>query len=244
MWPFKKRPKGPSYDGLIYAIGDIHGRADLLRLMLERIETDRGGQPGEIIFLGDYIDRGPDSRGVIDILLRLDEFTSLSPSFIKGNHEATLLDFVAGEPVGPAWAEFGAIDTLVSYGVRPPRHKTQAEAWIDVRFALRDALPEAHMDFYAALVTSIDRDPYFFAHAGIDPDKPIDQQSEHDLMWIRKRFLGQDRKLSRFVIHGHSARRSPIIGRSRLGIDTGAYSTGRLTAARIGPAGISLLETD
>lgn len=243
MWPFTKRPRGPKYDGLIYAVGDVHGRADLLEALIARIDHDCDGAEGELIFLGDYIDRGPDSRACIDVLLNCQDLTSLQPVFLKGNHEATLLEFLGGAAIGPAWADYGAFDMLTSYGVRPPRRKTRDEDWGEVRLALQHALPATHQAFFEGLAVSADRDPYFFAHAGIDPKKPIEEQEERDLLWIRKPFLTYKKRLERFVVHGHSARKSPIIARYSLGIDTGAYSTGRLTAARIDHRGIRLLHT-
>jgi len=243
MWPFSRGPKGPKVDDLIYAIGDIHGRNDLLARLLEKIEADRDGEDAKIVFLGDYIDRGPDSSGVLDTLINRTGFEHLDAYFLKGNHEATLLDFLDRKPIGPSWADFGAYDTLASYGVSPPKRKTRPEDWEIVRSDLAEAIPETHRSFYEGLLTHLDLDPYFFAHAGINPARAIEDQTDHDLMWIRKPFLKYKKKLDRFVVHGHSARKSPIIGRWRLGIDTGAYMTGRLTAVRINRKGTRLLHT-
>lgn len=130
---------------LTYAIGDIHGRADLLEALLAKIERDRAGAPAELIFLGDYVDRGPASKGVIDRLLEIPPAGGIAPVFLKGNHEAVMLEFLENPGAGQSWAKWGGDEAMMSYGVKPPLSKTELEPWDLARRALVEAIPPAHM---------------------------------------------------------------------------------------------------
>lgn len=235
---------GADLPGLVYAIGDIHGRLDLLLALLAKISADDPAAGAELIFLGDYIDRGPDSAGVIDALLTDLRITQRRPVFLKGNHEATMLAFLEDPMHGPAWSKFGGSDTLLSYGVRPPkRPSADLAGWEESRRQLVAALPQAHVSFLTELDLFADRGSYFFVHAGVDPSRPVHGQSEAEYLWIRDAFLQDERKLSQIIVHGHTPELKPVADRRRVGTDTGAYASGVLTAARIDSEGVRFIST-
>ena len=214
----------------IYAVGDIHGRSDLLDRIVHLIRDDVAAHPKEtiLVFIGDYVDRGADSKGVITRLLDLKrEFTV---HFLKGNHDEVLLDFLNDPRAYRVWCEFGAVETLLSYGVRPPLSEGD-DALIDARDRFARALPQSHRAFLEALSLSFEIGDYFFAHAGIRPGVPFENQQPNDLLWIREEFLTSTADFGKVVVHGHTPTRTPTRKSNRIGIDTGAYSTGRLTAA-------------
>ncbi len=230
----------------VYAIGDIHGRADLLMRLLGEMTDDiaRGGFEGRpiLVFLGDYVDRGFQSREVLNILLS----NTLSPFetyFLKGNHEAAMLQFLTDPSIGPRWAEFGGVETLVSYGVKPPRTRTSVEEWTRASKELNALLPPEHRHFLANLDLSVRIGDYVFVHAGVRPSAPLDQQTEQDLLWIRDEFLDDRRHLGAVIVHGHTPVQQPYRDSRRIGIDTGAYLSGRLTAARFEDDHVDFLTT-
>ena len=220
----------------LYAIGDIHGRLDLLESMLgeiERDQTGRDGRPVTLIFLGDYIDRGPDSKGVVSRLIR--GFShNYTPVFIKGNHEALLLSFLDDPSTGRAWVRSGGDDTLLSYGLS--LETIRLACWdgsnrmAETCRQFRAMLPEDHLHFYANLKLYCRFGDYFFTHAGVRPKVPLDRQSEEDLLWIRKEFLASTEDFGAIVVHGHTPNREPQEQRNRIGLDTYAVRTGKLTA--------------
>lgn len=219
----------------VYAVGDVHGRADLLARLLDEMNEDvaRGGFEGRpiLVFLGDYVDRGFQSREVIDLLLS----PLLSPFetyFLKGNHEAAMLQFLADPAIGPRWGEFGGVETLVSYGVKPPRVRTSKEEWARCSEELNALLPVEHRQFLANLDLSVRIGDYVFVHAGLKPGVPLEDQSEYDLLWIREEFLEDRRLFGPVIVHGHTPAPAPYRDARRIGIDTGAYLSGKLTAAR------------
>lgn len=226
-----ERPDPPAHE--IFAIGDIHGRLDLLGELLKAISRRAQSTQPELIFLGDYIDRGPDSRGVVELLVHCDIKQAFRPVFLKGNHEATLLEFLSDPRIGPSWQQFGGGETLMSYGVRPPGLKTDASAWEDASRQLAKVMPREHRAFYEALELTAERGCYLFAHAGVNPSKPIDLQDEADLLWVREAFLDDDRALARVIVHGHTPQSEPSKDHRRIGLDLGGYQTGRLAAAHI-----------
>jgi len=213
----------------VYAIGDIHGRHDLFRHALSAIVEHNEGAPAEIILLGDYIDRGPDSAAVVEDILTRPELNDFGLTCLKGNHEATLLAFLEDPGIGPTWARYGGQDTLISYGVQPPLTKTDPEAWEACRQSFKSALPEPHLALYQSLELKVERGDYLFVHAGVDPSKPLDQQDEADLLWSREKFLSDSRKLDKVIVHGHTPEGKPHRDHRRVGLDTGAYQTGRLS---------------
>ncbi len=230
----------------IYAVGDIHGRADLLEKLLQIIRKDALGEPAKdrpiLIFLGDYIDRGFQSKRVIDLLLG-DLVSPFETYFLKGNHEAAMLQFLNEPAMGPRWTEFGGAETLVSYGVRPPRTRTSREEWAIASDALNRALPPEHIDFLMSLRLSVQIGGYMFVHAGVRPGVDLARQSEQDMLWIREEFLNDSRPLGAVVVHGHTPSTRPHRDSRRIGIDTGAYLSGRLTAARFEHEAVDFLST-
>ena len=215
----------PSPYARIYAVGDIHGRLDLLERMIAAIARDAAAQGGSslTITLGDYVDRGPQSRGVIDRLI-VNPFPGDYVA-LKGNHEALLEEFLADPQAGLHWQQLGGLQTLRSFGVRLPPRGGFAQAAAD----LRAALSPAQQKFLASLKTSLAVGRYFFCHAGVRPGVPLDRQSEDDLLWIRQEFLDSDADFGKLVVHGHTPVVEPQVRANRINIDTGAFATGRLT---------------
>lgn len=214
----------------VYAVGDIHGRRDLLDKMLEAIAADAAGaaRQNSIVFLGDYVDRGTDSKGVIDRLSSL-ALPGWQTVFLRGNHDQAVLDFLADAAFYRAWRSFGAADTLLSYGVMPPRFDKE-DAFEEARQALADALPPAHRDFFESLAYRHEVGGYCFVHAGVRPGIALDRQVPEDLLWIRDEFLLSERRLEKIIVHGHTPLEEPERRGFRIGVDTGAYATGRLSA--------------
>lgn len=230
----------------IYAVGDIHGRADLLERLIADLEKDvaRGGFEGRpiLIFLGDYVDRGFQSKDVINLLLG-ESLSRFETYFLKGNHEAAMLQFLTDPSIGPRWGEFGGVETLVSYGVQPPRTRTNMDEWIRASDELKAKLPVEHKQFLANLDLSVRVGDYVFVHAGVRPGMPLDQQTEQDLLWIREDFLEDRHYLGAVIVHGHTPASKPYRDGRRIGIDTGAYLSGRLTAARFEHESVEFIQT-
>jgi serine/threonine protein phosphatase 1 len=225
-------------DGRVgYAVGDIHGRADLLAQMMAALEAraarDAGpAGPPVVIFLGDYVDRGPASAGVIDLLLS-GRPTGFERRYLKGNHEETMLAFMDDPMSNRAWMMQGGVETLLSYGVTPPNPVGANEAeWLDSGEALRVAVPQAHLDFLNGLERFVAFGDYAFVHAGIDPARTLEDQTDEDLYWARDRFIASKRRFSHRVVHGHTPVDRPYSDERRIAVDTGAYASGILTAAR------------
>ena len=221
---------------LIYAIGDIHGRADLLALLLDKIAADtaqsKDAKRRTLVFLGDYIDRGHDSARVVDMLLA-ELPQGFDAHFLKGNHEAIMLDFLADPSYLGQWLANGADATLRSYGMDIEeliRKGSTPETW---RRAFLASLPEAHRKFFDTLELAVAFGDYLFVHAGVRPGVPLEAQDPHDLVWIRAPFLQSDEDFGKIVVHGHTPGREPVIRANRIGIDTGAVFTDRLTALRL-----------
>jgi serine/threonine protein phosphatase 1 len=225
----------------IYAIGDVHGRADLLEQVLERIDADLSKHPvakAIQIFLGDYIDRGPKSAEVLHQLVRRGK--THRTICLKGNHEIYILEFLRNPAILKPWAQFGGLTTLLSYGLKPslnPSDKEQAE----LAKELEDVLPQNHRQFLGALPLSFTCGDFFFVHAGIRPGEPLSRQSDDDLLWIRDEFLSHEEAFEKIVVHGHTPVLEPEVRRNRINIDTGAYATGRLTCLRLEGDDISFL---
>jgi serine/threonine protein phosphatase 1 len=213
----------------IYAIGDVHGRADLLAALFRRIDADLARRPtaeATQVFLGDYIDRGPRSRQVIDLLIaRRREHRAL---FLMGNHEAYARQVLSDPSVLPQWMQMGGARTLVSYGVMPSRH-SDAKAHQDTAVAFREAIPESHHKFIESLALAFTCGDFFFTHAGVRPGIPLRTQDQQDLLWIRDDFLLHEDDFGKVIVHGHTPTMQPDIRPNRINIDTGAYATGRLT---------------
>jgi len=217
----------------VYAIGDIHGRADLLTELLATIRADADGRDAalnRLIYLGDYVDRGPDSAGVIDLVL--DGVPSgFSVVTLTGNHEEMMRRFVDGEiSLGHTWMLNGGDATLASYGIDPPGWLDGADAYRRASTELAASLPRRHLDFLRQLALSHEFGDYFFVHAGVRPGVPLARQLQEDLLWIRDEFLDSEEDFGKRIVHGHSIAAKPMVERNRIGIDTGAYASGTLTA--------------
>jgi serine/threonine protein phosphatase 1 len=230
----------------IYAVGDVHGRADLLEALLEKISADcaLGGFEGDpiLVFVGDYIDRGLQSRAVIDRLLRLAD-EGYETYFLKGNHEAVLLEFLDRPETGAVWFAIGGAETLFSYGVPAPKPGAAAKEWRFASRALRAAIPAPHMRFLTRLKLTVQLGDYLFVHAGLRPGEPLERQAENDLLEIRAPFLNARRRWPFTVVHGHTPFDEVTRKPGRISIDTGAYATGRLSAVRLQGAEVAVLHT-
>lgn len=230
---FKLQPRAHEVpDGRrIYAVGDIHGRLDLLDRLLELIREDdraRGQAATEIIFLGDLVDRGPDSRGVVERLLQLSR-GPMSMRFLMGNHEEVLIRAASGDQRSLRFlTRIGGRETLVSYGITAEEYR---ELDYDELAALvAEKVPAEHIAFLSGFESWIEVGDYLFVHAGVRPGVAIEEQSRGDLCWIRDEFLNHRDSFGKMVVHGHSITGDVDERHNRIGIDTGAYASGRLTA--------------
>jgi serine/threonine protein phosphatase 1 len=228
----------------IYAIGDIHGRFDLLQEIADMIEADLMRHPVDRsleIYLGDYVDRGPDSSAVLDYL-------SAAPSVcgkrlcLKGNHDEIFLSFLADPSVLMDWRGLGGLETLYSYGVSPPMTR-DPELAARCCERLVETMPEGHVAFLRDLPLRADFGSYLFVHAGIRPDRPKDMQNDDDLIWIREPFLSSRRDFGCIVVHGHTPRDRYEVRANRINVDTGAYLSGVLTCVVLESDRIRFLQT-
>jgi serine/threonine protein phosphatase 1 len=217
----------------IYAIGDVHGRSDLHDRLMAMVRDDRAAAPpgtaATVVLLGDLVDRGPDSAGMLE-RLAAGPPSGFGLVALRGNHEDTMERFLDDPGAAPEWFRFGGLATLESYGVRldprlpGPARVTAAHA------ALRAALPHRHLAVLRAMRSHLFVGDYLLVHAGVRPGVPLDAQDPADLMWIREDFLDSGADHGKVVVHGHTIVRAPEVRRNRIGIDTGAFATGRLTA--------------
>lgn len=241
-------PSGKVDGGLVYAIGDIHGCYAELRRLLTQIAGDAAATAGDrtttLIFCGDYVDRGPASRQVIEALCWLKRRCGSHVRFLKGNHEQVLLDYIEDPAHRTEWLRFGGAETLRSYAVDPPRADDPSSAHLAARDQLLERLPVAHLRFLNALELTVTIGDYAFVHAGVRPGVALAQQRHQDLLWIRDDFLDSDMLHERIIVHGHTWESAqPEVRSNRVGIDTGAYETGVLTAVRIQDGAMSQLST-
>ncbi|HVP84100.1 MAG TPA: metallophosphoesterase family protein [Rhizomicrobium sp.] len=225
----------------VYAVGDVHGRLDLLQILLDKILEDAASVPttNSLVFVGDYIDRGPDSRGVVELLSHpLEGFETYC---LRGNHDQALLDFLEEPASYRRWKRFGAAETLLSYGVEPP---SDDENSIELaRDELAERIPETHLQFFRELQSHVQIGNYHFVHAGARPGVALEDQSLEDMMWIRNEFLESEEDFGKIVVHGHTPTDRPVCRPNRIGIDTGAFATNCLTAVVLDGPGIRFLQT-
>lgn len=231
-------------DGVVlYAIGDVHGRADLLAPLLDAVLADAArAEHAIVVGLGDYVDRGPDSRGVVELMLDAARQPSITVRGLRGNHDQALVDFLADAEAGPSWVRHGGGDTLASYGVPPPADLDDMRAWRDTREAFAAALPAAHARFFEDLSLSYVCGDYLFVHAGVRPGVALSAQTARDLLWIREPFLTGARPLEKLVVHGHTPAPRVHSDHRRIGLDTGAHVSGVLSACRLEGAARSFLQ--
>ena len=235
-WLFGHRPQAEQkivskvpLESRIYAVGDIHGRADLLADLHDMIQLDAKTAPQRrvIVYLGDYVDRGLHSREVVDLLLA-PRFQGFEIVYLKGNHEAALLDFLTDSRIGPNWLQYGGGATLLSYRVGLSGAETGGTDFIAAQQEFSKQISSSHLAFYRNLkLTHVEGD-YLFVHAGLRPGITLEKQSADDLLWIRDDFLDYTGDFGCIVVHGHTISESPEVRDNRIGIDTGAFATGRL----------------
>lgn len=237
---FKQEPPPPSafLEGRVgYAVGDIHGSVDLLAKMLMKLDAvaaadTRPAGPPIVVFLGDYVDRGSKPKAVLDLLLeqRPREFER---HYLKGNHEQAMLAFLDEPLTNRAWVMHGGAETLRSYGVAPPPTVGgDDKVWVDAAQQLKAVLPPSHLEFLQGLERYLVLGDYAFVHAGVDTSRSIEEQTDADLYWSRGRFLADKRRFSHRIVHGHTPVERPYADQRRIAVDTGAYASGTLTAAR------------
>lgn len=226
---------------VVYAVGDVHGRLDLLSRMHAEIAAHRARRKPEdwrIVHLGDYVDRGPDSRGVVEFIRRA---AAADPRIVAlaGNHDLGFLDFLSEADPHGIFANYGGAQTALSYGAKLD-FDSLAEFAISHR-VLAEAVPHEHVAFLRSLLFSFEIGDFFFCHAGIRPGVPLAAQDPQDLTWIREEFLGHSPLHPKVIVHGHTPVLEPEVLANRVNVDTGAFATGRLTALLVDGADKQLL---
>ncbi len=224
-----------SIDRLTYAIGDIHGRNDLFLKMLLDIRNDSSeiGEKPRIIILGDFIDRGPNSSEVIGSILRLQIQTWCDTVVLVGNHEFALIKFCLDSSCGWLWLEFGGMATLASYGIKIGGDKSDFSHWPELQTKVKRAIPQSHMKLMHEAKINFIAGDYLFVHGGVNPELPLEAQDADTFLWIRDAFLSSPKSCEYVVVHGHSAREDVSNLEWRIGVDTGAYATGILSAVKL-----------
>lgn len=221
----------------VYAVGDVHGCYDLLIGLLGRLGEDAAAADGPaptLILLGDYVDRGPDSARVLEALCRLKARATFEICLLKGNHEEALLKFLDAPTDGAPWIAFGGATTLLAYGVEPPTPASPAQAYVAARDELLRRMPASHLRLLQTLDLMAVAGDYAFVHAGVAPGEPLRRQRENDLLWIRREFLEARGPFEKVIVHGHTWEDDrPVMTPARIGLDTGAYETGVLSAIRL-----------
>lgn len=220
-------------DGVrLYAVGDVHGRIDLMLELEKMIVEDALRGPANqkffLVYLGDYVDRGRDSRGVIDYLI-MPPPQPFERILLLGNHDAWMRDFIASAAVGPSWLRFGGDATVASYETAIDYSKPDDERIVDVQRRFAAKVSTAHQRFLHELELGFSLGDYFFCHAGIRPGVPLDQQIESDLIWMRDPFLSWNGAAEKVIVHGHTITEQPVMRHNRIGIDTGAFASEILT---------------
>lgn len=229
----------------VYAIGDIHGRLDLLNALLDQIAEDAASFSGRklAVFLGDYIDRGPESKGVIERLMQPLP-AGIEAVFLQGNHEWAMLRFFTSLDTGAGWMMHGGMQTLMSYGIQMQPGTPTPERLLELQQTLNEKFPADHKAWLEACPTCHEIGDYHFVHAGIRPDIALAEQTDHDRLWIRTGFLDwRGGGLDKMIVHGHTISPDVEVHPYRIGIDTGAYASGVLTALVLEGTGCRILQT-
>jgi serine/threonine protein phosphatase 1 len=244
-WRKRSEPDPPSAgEGRrVYCVGDIHGRLDLLANLHAQILDDSSAFDGDrfLVYLGDYIDRGGQSRQVIDLLLHA-PLEGFEPVFLRGNHEQALLDWLEHPEAAAAWLGFGGRETLASYGIDLPGPVSVSDLH-DAMVRLGEVLPDTHRSFLENTTLSWRSGDYYFVHAGIRPGVALRAQHPEDQLWIREEFTGSTQDHGVVVVHGHTISQEPELLPNRIGLDTGAFHTGVLTCLVLDGAHKRLLQT-
>lgn len=222
------------FEGRTIAVGDVHGRWDLLKALIAALEGVLAGMPSEptrLIILGDFIDRGPDSREIVEFL-RAAQRRNGGVIVLQGNHEAALLAAVAGDANAQAmWLAHGGAATLESFGIAP---YADGEDPYDFGARVAAGIGSDVLDWLADLPLSVRFSRYFFCHAGVRPRRPLDRQSAEDLLWIRREFIDDDSDHGAVVVHGHTISADVDVRANRIGIDTGAHASDVLSSIVLG----------
>ena len=220
----------------VYAIGDVHGRRDLLLRLFDLIVRDArrfdDGRVPRLVFLGDYVDRGDDSAAVLDVLCDLAAEGLTGLDFLLGNHEAALLAFLDTPARGRSWLAYGGRQTLASYGVAPPGERADEEELTRARDLLRAAMGR-HREFLETLKPCARSGEVLFVHAGVNPEAASPEDDRHALLWGHPACRGPEPIPGLRLVHGHFDAPAPVVHRGRICVDTGAFYTGRLTAVRL-----------
>jgi serine/threonine protein phosphatase 1 len=216
----------------VYAVGDVHGCLAELDQLLAMIKDDLKEHPVKshhIIFLGDYVDRGPDSAGVINRLIALQK-TQTNVVCLKGNHEDKFIEYLNNpKKLAPAFFAYGGIETAQSYGINTKLLEEPLENAMIIGMQILDVITNAHMEFLIKLPSSNSIGDYFFCHAGIRPGVKLKDQSSHDLMWIRQDFLYHPNLHKKIIVHGHTPNFEPEVMSNRINVDTKCYDSGVLS---------------
>ncbi|WP_262693203.1 metallophosphoesterase family protein [Kordiimonas aquimaris] len=219
---------------LVYAIGDVHGRFDLLEQLIGMMESDWQSRSDiskcHVVFLGDYVDRGFQSKEVIECLVSID-LDWATVVCLQGNHEAMMFDFIKNPSENEGWLHFGGLATLASYGVRIRENEIGDRDLVRAASEFDDALPESHKSFIKSLPLQHQIGDYLFVHAGLRPEVALTEQDTADMLFIRHEFTESDYDFGVKVVHGHTGVQNPTLKHNRIAVDTTAYATGRLTAA-------------
>ena len=240
----RRRLTIPAEQPLIYAIGDVHGCLAALLALEEKIRADAAAHPDLpplIVYLGDYVDRGPASGAVIEHLARERHADGIERIALCGNHDDTFLKFIADPQQHLRWLDYGGDATLRSYGVDLAAYLYRDNGMQMLADALRAHVPPHHLAFLQNLPIALLSGRRLFVHAGIRPGVPLPQQRDHDMIWIREPFLSEGPGLPITVIHGHTPGPEPVFGTGRICIDTMCFASGRLTALKVTSKGATLL---
>lgn len=248
MIGFAKK-QDPAPEVPLYVIGDIHGRADLLDALLQAIDVDmadQGRPDAQLVFIGDYVDRGPQSRVVLDLLFHLQTKSAQRVICLMGNHERMMLDFLdRPDDCGTRWLRNGGVQTLEGFGLNGAYERMAPERHIEFASSLRATMDDGLEAWLRALPLWHRSGDVVCAHAAMDPARPPDAQSPETLLWGRPRLFLGSRKDGLWTVHGHTIVHAPNIAQRRIAIDTGAYYSDRLTAAAIYPnAPVRFLQTE
>jgi len=218
-------------DVRVYAIGDIHGRLDLFERMLALIDADHAARPAKrqvVILLGDLIDRGPESAQVVARAMAL-HASAIETHMLAGNHEEMFLLALTGDSEAVRlFARVGGRETMLSYGMSDAEY--DRVDFEELAAMMRALVPQSHMEFIGGMADVVEMGDYAFVHAGIKPGVPLAEQRPSHLRWIRGEFLNHRGAHPRFIVHGHTITETVDEQPNRIGIDTGAYASGRLTA--------------
>ena len=231
----------------VYAIGDIHGRLDLLVALMAEITNDAAkfedGRKVKLVFLGDYIDRGEQSREVLDALSRMATLKSSRLVFLRGNHEDALRYFLYAPTEGAEWFDFGGLQTLASFGIQPPQLRHGKRDLFRVRTELANAISD-YENLFDAMVNSHRSGDVIFTHAGVDPSKTLEEQSPRTLLWGHSEAQRPNPMPGFRVVHGHYDADNVVSHPGRICVDTGAYYSGHLSAVRLDKSEAFLSTTD